>query len=200
MLKIKMIDYGVGNLHSLRKALEISGCDVTIVTDGKDLLDAECIAFPGVGAFDRTMANLLPCGKEIVSKLNDGTPCIGICIGTQILMEGSEEGQSPGLGFLKGRVEKLKAVRIPQMGWNTVETDDPLMDGIDDRFFYFTHSYYCNCTEKDAIVGRTEYEGVEYPMFFRKKNFVGTQFHPEKSSTSGLKFLRNFVEFAEDSL
>ena len=200
MLNITMIDYGVGNLHSLRKALEISGANVKVVTDAKELLDAECLAFPGVGAFDRTMANLLPYRDEIVRKLSDGTPGIGICIGMQIMMEGSYEGQRPGIGFFNGRAEMLKAERIPQMGWNTVVTDDPLMDGIDDRFFYFTHSYYCNATEKECIVGTTEYEGVEYPMFFRKKNFVGTQFHPEKSSTSGLRFLKNFVRTAEESL
>ena len=200
MLKITMIDYGVGNLHSLKKALEISGAQVRVVTDAREMLDAECMAFPGVGAFDRTMANILPYRDEIVSRLKDGVPTIGICIGTQIMMEGSCEGSRPGLGYFKGRAERLKAERIPQMGWNTVVTDDPLMEGIDDRFFYFTHSYYCNVLDPGCTVGTTEYEGVEYPMFFRKDNFVGTQFHPEKSSTSGLMFLKNFVRFAEGSL
>ena len=200
MLKIKMIDYGVGNLHSLHKALEISGADVEIVSDAKDILDAECIAFPGVGAFDRTMEKLIPYKDDILKKLESGTPCIGICIGTQLMMEGSDEGTSPGIGFIKGRVEKLKAKRIPQMGWNTVISDDGMFEGIDDRFFYFTHSYYANASEKDCIKGITEYEGAEYPIYFRKKNFVGTQFHPEKSSTSGLRFLKNFVRFAEEQL
>ncbi len=200
MLKITMIDYGVGNLHSLRKALEISGAEVRVVTDAKELLGAECLAFPGVGAFDRTMENLLPYRNDIVKRLEEGTPSIGICIGMQIMMESSCEGQRPGFGFFKGKAEMLKAERIPQMGWNTVVTNDPLMDGIDDRFFYFTHSYYCNATEKDCIVGTTEYESVIYPMFFRKKNFVGTQFHPEKSSASGLRFLKNFVSSAEECL
>lgn len=198
MLNISLADYGVGNLHSLRKSLENCGAKVTVVTDMGKLLDAECIAFPGVGAFDRTMEKLLPVRERLVSRIKDGTPCIGICIGTQILFEGSQEGISPGIGFIEGRVEKLKAKTIPHMGWNSVETESELFDGIDNRYFYFAHSYFCNPVDKKAIVGTTEYEGITIPTFFRKGNFVGTQFHPEKSSASGMRFLTNFIQFAEE--
>ena len=198
MLSISLADYGVGNLHSLRKSLEICGAKVTVVSDMKDLLDAECIAFPGVGAFDKTMEKLLPYREQILDRLRSGTPCIGICIGAQIMMQGSEEGTSPGIGVMEGKVVKLKAERIPQMGWNTVDTDDELFNGIGNRYFYFAHSYHGEPTEKDVVKGTTEYEGVRFPTLFRKWNTVGCQFHPEKSSTSGMQFLRNFIRFAED--
>ena len=198
MLSISLADYGVGNLHSLRKSLEICGAKVTVVSDMKDLLDAECIAFPGVGAFDKTMEKLLPYREQILDRLRNGTPCLGICIGAQIMMQGSEEGTSPGIGVMEGKVVKLKAERIPQMGWNIVDTDDPLFEGIENRYFYFAHSYHGEPTEKDVVKGTTEYEGVRFPTLFRKWNTVGCQFHPEKSSTSGMQFLRNFIRFAED--
>ena len=200
MLTIALADYGVGNLHSLRKSLENCGAKVNVVTDMKDLLDAECIAFPGVGAFDKTVEKLLPYKDAILERLKAGTPCLGICIGAQILMQGSEEGSSPGLGVIEGKVIKLKAKRIPEMGWNTVETDDVLFDGIESRHFYFAHSYHCDPTEKGVVRGTTEYEGQIIPTFFRKWNVVGCQFHPEKSSRSGMMFLRNFIGFAEDCL
>ena len=198
MLSISLADYGVGNLHSLRKSLEICGAKVTVVSDMKDLLDAECIAFPGVGAFDKTMEKLLPYREQILDRLRSGTPCLGICIGAQIMMQGSEEGTSPGIGVMEGKVVKLKAERIPQMGWNIVDTDDALFDGIENRYFYFAHSYHGEPTERDVVKGTTEYEGERFPTLFRKWNTVGCQFHPEKSSTSGMQFLRNFIGFAED--
>ncbi|MDD7424262.1 MAG: imidazole glycerol phosphate synthase subunit HisH [Candidatus Methanomethylophilaceae archaeon] len=200
MLNISLADYRVGNLHSLKKSLENCGAKVTVVTDMKDLLDAECLAFPGVGAFDKTMEALLPYKEEICKKLESGVPGIGICIGTQILTGGSEEGTSPGLGFIDGNTVRLKAKQVPHMGWNMVDTDDALMDGIENRHFYFAHSYYCEPNDASMIRGTTEYEGIRIPTMFRKKNFVGTQFHPEKSSTSGLRFISNFVRFAEECL
>ena len=200
MLNISLADYRVGNLHSLKKSLENCGAKVTVVTDMKDLLDAECLAFPGVGAFDKTMEALLSYKEEICKKLESGVPGIGICIGTQILTGGSEEGTSPGLGFIDGNTVRLKAKQVPHMGWNMVDTDDALMDGIENRHFYFAHSYYCEPNDASMIRGTTEYEGIRIPTMFRKKNFVGTQFHPEKSSTSGLRFISNFVRFAEECL
>ena len=197
-LNIHITDYGVGNLYSIRRSLENCGANVKVIGDMKELRDAECIVFPGVGAFDKTMEKLLPYREQILDRLRSGTPCIGICIGAQIMMQGSEEGTSPGIGVMEGKVVKLKAERIPQMGWNIVDTDDPLFEGIENRYFYFAHSYHGEPTEKDVVRGTTEYEGVRFPTLFRKWNTVGCQFHPEKSSTSGMQFLRNFIRFAED--
>lgn len=196
-MKITMADYGVGNLHSIKKALEKNGATVVTVTDMKDLLDAKCIMFPGVGAFDKTMERLQPYREQICERLNAGVPALGICIGAQIMFESSAEGKAPGLGFFSGTVKPLKAKIVPHMGWNTVESKDPLMNGIDSNYFYFAHSYYCDADPSD-VIGTTEYEGTTFPSFFRKKNVYGTQFHPEKSGESGLEMLRNFIEAAED--
>ena len=111
-----MADYGVGNLHSIRKALENCGAKVHVVKDMRELLDAECIVLPGVGAFDKTMERLAAVERAVVDRLKAGTPCLGICIGTQILFEGSEEGKEPGLGFLNGQVVRLKARQGPAHG------------------------------------------------------------------------------------
>ena len=196
---ISLADYGVGNLHSIKKALENSGTSVKVVKDMKELIDAECIVFPGVGAFDRPMERILPYKDEINALLKAGTPALGICIGMHILFERSEEGISEGIGYMNGSVKKLKCERIPHMGWNSVDSDDPIMDDIKSKAFYFAHSYHAEPSEQITI-GRTSYENVEIGSLFRKGNVYGCQFHPEKSSSSGMTFLKNFIEHAEDSL
>ncbi len=198
-LSITLTDYGVGNLYSIRRSLENCGAEVTVVTDMKDVLDAECVVFPGVGAFDRTMEKLLPYREDIRRMLLDGTPALGICIGMQILYRDSAEGTAPGLGLFDGSVIPLEGKVIPHMGWNQVISDDPLMDGVGDDNFYFAHSFH-GSPDEDVTIGTTEYEGNTIPTFFRKANTYGTQFHPEKSSASGMTVLRNFISFAESVL
>ena len=193
-----MADYGVGNLHSVKKAFEKNGAAVKIATDMKDLLCAECIVFPGVGAFDSTMEKLLPYKAEIRDRLLSGVPALGICIGAQILFDSSEEGISEGVCAFGGRIIKLSAERIPHMGWNTVESEDQLMEDIGTKQFYFAHSYRGSPDNPEDIAGTTEYEGEVFPSFFRTANTYGTQFHPEKSSVSGLALIKNFIEFAEE--
>lgn len=200
MMKITMADYGVGNIHSIKKALELAGAEVEVVSEMSKLLDADCIMFPGVGAFDSTMERLLPYREGIRDRLRAGVPCLGICIGEQILFEGSDEGGSPGIGFFKGRVRALKSRTVPHMGWNLVMTQDPIFEGIDNRHFYFAHSYYCDPSDGPVVKGRTEYEGFTFPTIMRDANVVATQFHPEKSADAGARFLRNFVSFAEERL
>lgn len=199
-MKIALADYGVGNLHSIKKALERYGASVTAVTDMSQMLDAECMVFPGVGAFDKTMERLQPYRAGICERLRAGVPALGICIGTQIMFESSQEGVTPGIGFFKGEVVRLEAEMTPHMGWNVVETDDALMDGVENRNFYFAHSYRCDPADARAVIGSTEYEGRTFPSFFRQANFYGTQFHPEKSGDSGLALISNFIDFAEDRL
>ena len=198
-LRITLTDYGVGNLYSIRRSLENCGAKVDVIRDMSGLKDAECIVFPGVGAFDKTMEKLLPHRDEVRDMLLSGTPALGICIGMQILYEGSAEGSSPGLGVFKGNVVPLEGEVIPHMGWNQVVSGDPLMSGVADNNFYFAHSFR-GSPEEDITIGTTEYEGTTIPTFFRKANTYGTQFHPEKSSDSGMTVLRNFIRFAESVL
>lgn len=197
-MTVSLADYGVGNLHSIKKALENVGAKVTVVTEMKELSDSECIVFPGVGAFDRTMEKLTPHRDDIRRALLSGTPALGICIGTQILFERSEEGGSEGIGFMRGTVKRLTAGQIPHMGWNSVDTDDAMFGGIGSRYFYFAHSYHGVPDESGVTVGTTEHGNVIFPTLFRKKNVYGCQFHPEKSSLSGNTFIRNFIRFAEE--
>ena len=197
-LKVTITDYGVGNLYSIRRSLEMCGAEVEVINDMSKLADAECIVFPGVGAFNKSMERLLPYRDVIRERLESGVPALGICIGMQILFEGSDEGTSPGLGIYEGRVERLACRMVPHMGWNQVESDDPLMDGVTDNNFYFVHSFYGNPVDKGIVKGTTTYEDVTFPSFFRSHNTYGTQFHPEKSSASGRRVLENFISFAEE--
>jgi imidazole glycerol-phosphate synthase subunit HisH len=197
-VRVSIADYGVGNLHSIRKALELAGASPVIESNMRNLLNAEVIVFPGVGAFDSAMEKLLPYRDIIVDRLDAGTPCLGICIGAQVLFERSEEGTRPGLGFMKGPVVRLKAERVPHMGWNEVRSQSNEFEGVPSPYFYFAHSYHGQPVE-DVTIATTDYFG-EFPSAFRKKNVLGVQFHPEKSSASGAAFLKNFVKFIEAKL
>ncbi len=198
-MKILMADYGVGNIHSIAKALELAGAEVEVTSDLSRLPGAQCVVLPGVGAFDAVMENLAPVREELRSKFQAGLPGLTVCIGSHVMFSGSDEGSLEGLSVYGGRVRLLKSRTVPHMGWNEVMTDDPIMEGIDDRRFYFAHSYYCDAAP-DVVRGTTEYEGFEFPTLMRMRNVVSTQFHPEKSSVSGLAFLKNFVRFAEDQI
>ena len=196
-MTVSLADYGVGNLHSIKKALENAGGNVKAVTDMKELLGSECIVLPGVGAFDKTMERLTPYKDDICGMLKSGVPVLGICIGMQILFDGSDEGDADGLGFIPGTVRHLKAGQVPHMGWNSVNSQDRIFIGVDSRYFYFAHSYYGEPEDPSVITGTTAHSGKEVPALFRKKNVYGCQFHPEKSSIAGNRFVKNFIKFAE---
>ena len=197
-VRVSIVDYGVGNLHSIRKALEIAGARPVIESNVRNLLDAEVMVFPGVGAFDPAAKKLEPYREIILDRLNAGTPCLGVCIGTHILFEGSAEGTLPGIGFLQGKVEKLQTEKVPHIGWNQVKSEDAYLNGVESPYFYFAHSYRGKPTE-DVVRGTTEYYEV-FPSLIRKKNTVAVQFHPEKSGASGAIFLKNFIKFVEEKL
>lgn len=144
-MRITIADYGVGNIHSISKALELAGGKVEIVDDMSALADSECLVLPGVGAFDAVMKNLLPVRDAVLERLDSGLPALTVCIGSHVLFEGSDEGSLEGIGFYKGRVRLLGSRTVPHMGWNLVETGDGIMEGIGARDFYFAHSYYCDC-------------------------------------------------------
>ncbi len=198
-MRVSIMDYGVGNLHSIAKGLERAGAKVEIVTDPAALLEAESIVFPGVGAFGAAMGILRPTLPALRKRIEGGTPTLGVCLGMQILFEHSEESPGEGVAVLRGEVKRLRAGRIPQMGWNdVVPLDDPLFDGVPEGAqFYFANSYVCHPDEAIAVA-KTEY-GESFPSAVRKGALCGVQFHPEKSGPPGLRLLKNFVRIAEGS-
>jgi len=198
-MKISIMDYGVGNLHSISKGLERAGANVQMVEDPEELLEAECIVFPGVGAFGAAMEVLRPVLPGLRKKVKDGTPTLGICLGMQILFEKSEESKGEGVAVIKGTVRRLRSGRIPQMGWNEVAPkSDRLFEGVPERSqFYFANSYICLPSE-DVTIADTVY-GMRFASSVRKGAILGVQFHPEKSGPPGLRLLGNFVRIAEES-
>jgi glutamine amidotransferase len=198
-MKISIMDYGVGNLHSISKGLERAGANVQMVEDPEELLEAECIVFPGVGAFGAAMEVLRPVLPALRKKVKDGTPTLGICLGMQILFEKSEESKGEGVAVIKGTVRRLRRGRIPQMGWNEVAPkSDRLFEGVPEGSqFYFANSYICLPAE-DVTIADTVY-GMRFASAVRKGAILGVQFHPEKSGCPGLRLLSNFVSIAEES-
>ncbi len=202
---ITIIDYKAGNLTSVQLAFEYIGCEVKITDKAKDILSAEKIVFPGVGAAKTAMDNLkkLKIVDEIKKVIADGVPFLGICIGMQVMFEMSEEDEGTQcLGILPGTVKKFKSsdksYKIPQIGWNTVKIvkQHPVFAGIkDESEFYFVHSFYPAPAKKDIIIGQTEYADAVFASAAGKENLVATQFHPEKSGRIGLKLLKNFSEW-----
>ena len=188
----------MGNLRSIRKGLEKSGAQVQITHNPTDLRNADAIVLPGVGAFAPAVKNMAPITDVVAEAMENVKPILGVCLGLQLLFTQSSEGGSvKGLDFISGDVVKLpETVKTPQMGWNTINfaKSHPLLEGIKDHsYVYFVHSYYPQPTDADVIVATTEY-GVRFPSMVAKKNIFATQFHPEKSSKTGLIMLKNFVK------
>lgn len=199
-MRISIADYGVGNLHSISKGLEKAGAEIEVVSDMSRLLDAECIVFPGVGAFGAAMEKLEPVLPGLSAMIASGTPALGVCLGMQIMFDRSEESVGEGLGVFRGDVKRLNAPRVPQMGWNDVAwTEDSLFESVSKGSqFYFANSYVCYPAE-DVSVAVTEY-GDRFPAAVRKRSLCGVQFHPEKSGPPGLRLLSNFVAIAEEGI
>jgi len=199
MTRVAIIDYGVGNLRSVEKAFVAAGCDAVVSSDRDILMKAERLVLPGVGAFAACMKELSQRGfDEVVrQRAAEGVPLLGVCVGMQMLFEESEEfGRTRGLALLPGRVRAFKTdLPIPHVGWNLVrhKKAHQLFEGIGDRsFFYFVHSFFCEPTEEDVVIGETEY-GSHFASIVARKNICGVQFHPEKSKQDGLRLLRNFA-------
>ena len=202
---IAVIDYGVGNLFSVEKAFAAIGEDVKVTGEAEDLRAADKLVLPGVGAFGDCMKNLEATGliPVIMEQIANKKPLLGICVGLQILFEGSEESPSAkGLGIFKGSVRRINApqLKIPHMGWNSISMRNAkfgmrndLFDELNDKpFFYFVHSYHAVPEDKNLIVATTEY-GETVTAAVAKDNVYATQFHPEKSGDVGLQILKNFV-------
>jgi len=202
---IAIIDYQAGNLRSVQKALETFGANAVISSDASLISAADAVVFPGQGACDSSMRNLKEGGLDsvVISAISSGIPFLGICLGLQLLLEESEEGEEPCLGIIKGKVEKLpNGLKIPHMGWNDVSfsSDHPVFNGIPDRsYFYFVHSYAAFLVDKGVVAGTTTY-GKEFCSAIAFDNVVAVQFHPEKSGDIGLSIYRNFIGFVNTYL
>jgi glutamine amidotransferase len=204
---IAVLDYGVGNLRNVYKALEAAGAPARIVTELSGLVAATGIVLPGVGAFGDAATNLRRTGFEgpLLEAVKAGVPLLGICVGMQLLFDESEEmGHHPGLGVIPGRVLRFPAdmagrdgrpLKVPQIGWNQLHHNeaDPLLAGVPDgAYAYFVHSYYGAPVDPTHIVATTDF-GIHYASVVRRGNVWGIQCHPEKSQVVGLQILRNFV-------
>ena len=199
---ITIIDYKAGNLTSVKLAFQALGVAAKITDKPDDVLAAERVVFPGVGAAGASMDNLrrLRLVEPIKTKIAEGIPFLGICVGMQVLFDYSEEDDhTPCLGVIPGAVKRFRppdrSCKIPHMGWNRVniKATHPLLAGIEDASeFYFVHSYYPAPAEADYILGQTDYAEANFTSIAGKHNLMTTQFHPEKSGRIGLKLLENF--------
>jgi glutamine amidotransferase len=214
-MRLAVFDYGAGNLHSLGKALKAPGVAVVVETDPHALLAADAIVLPGVGAFGAASARLASARAELAAALASGMPCLGICLGMQLLFDASDESPgSAGLGVIPGQVTRLRAARVPHMGWNTVTRSTPSVPTPsvrDSRWLaseasdakrrsepvvvaYFAHSYVCRPRDASVVTAWTVEDADRFPSAVRWRNVVGVQFHPEKSSAPGVRLIRAFLE------
>jgi len=197
-LKIHIVDYDAGNIESIRNALKKIGCEPVTTNNPKDLFKAKAIIFPGQGSFPAAMKKLNKNGidKTLIELINNKMPFIGICLGLQLMFTKSDEGQCNGLNLFKGTVPEIPdSVKVPHIGWNNVNFNKshPIFNGIpDNSYFYFIHSYYVKPDNLDNIIAETNY-GVEFCSAYAYENYVGLQFHPERSGDYGLQIYQNFI-------
>jgi imidazole glycerol-phosphate synthase subunit HisH len=197
MPEVVIFDYGVGNLLSLKTAMEKAGLTASIGTKIQDLAKADAIALPGVGSFTAASSKLDAVKEILQTKIHEGIPLLGICLGLQLFFESSQEGPGDGLALFKGKnIQLPNTVKVPHMGWNTLNIAKPneLFDDIaEGTYVYFVHSLYPVPEDKKIVSTTTEY-GTTFTSSIASKNIYGTQFHPEKSGDVGLKILKNFVK------
>lgn len=197
---ITVVDYGMGNLRSVTKAIEKFTDRVSVSNDPSSVEASDALIMPGDGAFGMAMENLKRRGwlEPILDFIRGGGHFFGICLGFQLLFSSSEEfGSHQGLGIIPGRVVRFRAgnIKVPHMGWNTVDfkQDSLCLNGVPSgSYFYFIHSFYPELDDRTWLIGEAEY-GMKFPCIVGKDNVIATQFHPEKSHTAGLKVIENFV-------
>ncbi|MEM2238589.1 MAG: imidazole glycerol phosphate synthase subunit HisH [Candidatus Caldarchaeum sp.] len=192
MTRCLILHYGVGNVFSVENAFKRLGFEVEIAS--RPRRDTDCAILPGVGSFAAAAENIAPYRDDLLDLLKTGIPVLGICLGMQVLFESSEEGPGKGLGVFKGRVVALPdTVKRPHMGWNKIRKtrETEILGDVGEEWVYFNHTYHPSPVDDNIVLARTRY-GVEFPSIVGSGNIYGTQFHPEKSSKTGEKILRNF--------
>ncbi len=200
---IAIIDYGAGNLHSVKNALDFLGAQSKITSDADEILNADAVILPGVGAFGDCMACLekMDLIETTRKAARSGKPFLGICLGLQLMFEESEEAPGVnGLGIFKGKIVRIPdcGLKIPHMGWNSIELCKESKILENNSFVYFVHSYYLNTDEENLVSAYTEY-GERLAIAVERDNVFATQFHPEKSGDAGMEILRKFIALGEKS-
>jgi glutamine amidotransferase len=194
-VRVGVFDYGAGNLHSLVKALAGDGRTVLVETDARAAARTDVLILPGVGAFGPAAAALAPYRAAVRDAIESGLPLLGICLGMQLLCDGSDEGPGEGLGVIPGQVTRINAHRIPQIGWNTLDdTTDPLLHATGLSSAYYANGFACRVKDETSVVAWSTHESDRFPAVIRKGPIVGVQFHPEKSSAPGLRFIHGFLD------
>jgi glutamine amidotransferase len=196
MTRLAIFDYGAGNLHSLVKAISTDDRTISIETDLRAAMTADLLVLPGVGAFGAAANAMCDVQKYLESALNDGLPCLGICLGMQLLFDASEESPGKGIGFIQGNVTRLRTAKVPHMGWNDVEWrnngDGTAASRLETA--YFANAYICEPEVESLVLAWTTHENARFASVVRSANTVGVQFHPEKSSGTGRAFLNAVIE------
>jgi glutamine amidotransferase len=192
-MRVTMFDYGAGNLHSLGKALA-TAADVRVEADPLRALETDVLVLPGVGAFSPAADRLAPHRDAMRDAILGGLPTIGICLGMQLMLGGSDEGPGAGLGALSGRVTRLNAGRVPHIGWNAVSGDDPLLQVSRLEIAYYANSFVARPADAGAVTAWTVHETERFPAIVRVARAIGIQFHPEKSSAPGVALLAAALE------
>jgi glutamine amidotransferase len=193
-MRVTILDYGAGNLHSLAKALDDGVSSVRIEEDPMAALDGDALVLPGVGAFGHAADHLRAARGALRDAIRDGLPCVGICLGMQLLFDGSEEGEGEGLGVIEGSVTRLRARRVPHIGWTTIEdASDAAFSRAPLDVAYYANGFACRPSRSEVVRAWSTHEDDRFPAMVREGSAVGVQFHPEKSSRAGVAFLRALI-------
>ncbi len=194
MTRVTIFDYGAGNLHSLAKALSDDGVSLCVQADPLAALDTDVLVLPGVGNFAQAAERLAPARAAMCDAIRGGLPTLGVCPGMQLLSESSAEGPGPGLGVLAGHVTRVAAVRVPHIGWNSIDdASDPVFCAAPLARAYFANGFACRPANDRAVIAWTTHETDRFPAAARVGRTLGVQFHPEKSSAAGVAFVRAFL-------